>query len=289
MPDDNIIEFERKDIQNRISKMNYPNVFYHYTSVGSFYSIIKKQELWFGNAAAMNDKNEGKEFVNTLREALLCDLPDDKKISCREFFDKVYKRIDNEAPYLMSLSFLKDDAGQWERYADNAQGIRIGFNAENFWLSFYWIGIIINKVFYNGDIRLHEHYKILYKYFNTGCLTRFSNDEKGVMDNLIACSYIRKHESFKNEEEIRVATLWNMKPDNSKIEFELVNGQIKKYMKMNMKAMCEKVNIQFEDLFSEILIGPKSKQQIEDLKLFLREQGMDRLAQAVKLSDCPLR
>jgi hypothetical protein len=56
-----------------------------------------------------------------------------------------------------------------------------------------------------------------------------------------------------------------------------------------MKAMCEKINIQFEDLFSEILIGPKSEQQIEDLKLFLREQGMDRLAQAVKLSDCPLR
>jgi hypothetical protein len=38
-------------------------------------------------------------------------------------------------------------------------------------------------------------------------------------------------------------------------------------MKMDMKAMCEKVNI-----------------QLEDLKLFLHEQGMDRLAHFVKLS-----
>jgi hypothetical protein len=86
-----------------------------------------------------------------------------------------------------------------------------------------------------------------------------------------------------------VATLWNRKPDKSNVECELVNGQIKNYMKMDMEFMCDKVKIQFEDLFSEILIGPKSKQQIADLKLFLHEQGMDRLAQSVKMSDCPLR
>jgi hypothetical protein len=283
-----IIETERKDIQKRINKNNYPNVFYHYTSVAAFYNIIKSHQIWFGNAAAMNDKNEGKEFANALKDALLCDLPDKKRKCCIDFFDKVYARIDNEVPYIMSLSFLKDDAGQWERYADNAQGVRIGFNAENFWLAFYGLEIIINKVFYSGDIRQHGHYKILSEYFNTGVLNGFSN-ETGVMDNLIACGYIRKHESFKNEEEIRVATLWNRKPDKSTVECELVNGQIKKYMKMDMNFMCNKVNIQFEDLFNEILIGPKSKQQIVDLKLFLHEQGMDRLARSVELSECPLR
>jgi hypothetical protein len=282
------IEIKRKDIQRRMKKNKYPNTFYHYTSVAAFYNIIKSHQIWFGNAAAMNDKNEGKEFANALEEALLCDLPDENRKYCTDFFDKLYARIENEATYLMSLSGLKDDVGQWERYADNARGIRIGFNLENFWLAFYGMEIIINKVFYSGDIRQHEHYKILSRYFTTNRLSGFSN-EIGIMDNLIACGYIRKHESFKNEEEIRVATLWNGKLDKSNVECELVNGQIKNYMKMDMEFMCDKVKIQFEDLFSEILIGPKSKQQIADLKLFLHEQGMDRLAQSVKMSDCPLR
>jgi hypothetical protein len=86
-----------------------------------------------------------------------------------------------------------------------------------------------------------------------------------------------------------VATLWNMKPDNSEIECELVNDQIKEYMKMDMDSMCKKVNIKFEDLFSEILIGSRSKQQVKGLKVFLCEHGMNGLAQKVKMSDCPLR
>jgi hypothetical protein len=284
-----IVENMKIEIRKRISKNNYPGVFYHYTSLLAFYNIIKSHQLWFGNAATMNDKNEGKEFIYALKKDLLEDLQDEKKKCCTDFFNKVCNRIDNESTYLMSLSFLKDDVGQWERYADNAQGIRIGFNAENFWLAFYYPEFIINKVFYDGDIRQHEHYKILFEYFTTGHIHNGFTNEKDVIDNLIACGYIRKHESFKNEEEIRVATLWNVKSDNSKIECELVNAQIKEYMKINMDSMCKKVNLKFEDLFHEILIGPKSKQQVKGLKVFLCEQGMNRLAQKVRMSDCPLR
>jgi hypothetical protein len=145
-----IIEDRKVEIRKRISKNNYRDEFYHYTSLSAFYNIIKSHQLWFGNAATMNDKNEGKEFICDLKKALLDNLQDDKKECCTDFFNKVCNRIDNESTYLMSLSFLKDDVGQWERYADNARGIRIGFNAENFWLAFYYPDFIINKVFMMG-------------------------------------------------------------------------------------------------------------------------------------------
>lgn len=44
-----------------------------------------------------------------------------------------------------------------------------------------------------------------------------------------------------------------------------------------------------EDLIKAIVIGPNSKQNIEDLKWYLNKINLPRLADKVRKSDCPFR
>ena len=50
-----------------------------------------------------------------------------------------------------------------------------------------------------------------------------------------------------------------------------------------------KVEIDFEDLFDSIVIGPTSKQTVRDLQFYCKNNGLLKLANKVKKSDCPLR
>ena len=60
-------------------------------------------------------------------------------------------------------------------------------------------------------------------------------------------------------------------------------------MKFNMERRCEEVGISFEDLFEEIVIGPKSEQDISSLQAFIEERGFVTLKGKISKSDCPLR
>ena len=53
--------------------------------------------------------------------------------------------------------------------------------------------------------------------------------------------------------------------------------------------MCEKAGIGLEDLVTELIIGPDSTQSAVIFQDYLRDHGLNRLAERVSLSDCPLR
>lgn len=71
----------------------------------------------------------------------------------------------------------------------------------------------------------------------TGELNGFSN-EKGQVDNAIACGYSHKHPSFRSEQEIRIVNLWSHIPKHAIVETEYVGGIIKKFMKFSMDKRC---------------------------------------------------
>lgn len=176
----------------------------------------------------------------------------------------------------MCFSRLEDDAAQWERYADNVEGVCIVFNTKNIMCAFYEAYLLFGDVYYDFDIKQHQHYKILYDYFMTGKLNGF-NDENGQIDNAIACGYSHKHRGFRSEQEIRVVNLWNYIPEYATAETECVSGIIKKSMKFNMEKRCAEVGLVFEDLFEGIVIGPKSSQDINNLQSFVEEKGFTSL------------
>ena len=276
------------DIDRRIEKYEYGRCLYHYTSIDKLHSILEKKQFWFGNTATMNDKKETKNFIELLQNALRDDVSADKLSQCDDFFIKVFKRIESEYPYAMCFSELDDDAAQWERYADNAEGICIVFNTKNIMRVFYETDILFNRVYYNSNIRKHRHYEILYDYFEKGKLNGFANEE-GQVANAIACGYCCKHRSFRSEKEIRVVNLWSAIPEHTDVKTECVHGVIKKFMKFHMEERCKDVGLDFGDLIEEIVIGPKSAQDINSLQLFVEQNGLAALKDKIIKSDCPLR
>ena len=282
------IDYRDKKVKEIIQKNGYSEKIYHYTSLISLVGILSNQELWLGNTANMNDKSEIVDFIRKLYDATSSDISPDKMDECNAFFDGLYKRLDNEYPFAFCFSKLSDNAAQWERYADDARGGCIVFNTSAFMKLVYYSGAFFHEVFYEYDIKQHAHYKILKKYFNTGVMDQLET-ETGEMDNILGCAYLHKHESFCTESEIRLTNLWNIKIEKSEFAFEMVNGRLKKVLKLSLKELCLEENIDFEDLIEGIIIGPRSEQNERELKEYIEHLGYKKLSNKVFKSQCPLR
>lgn len=282
------IEIRDRQLRKRIQEHSYESSLYHYTSFSSLYGILKDGELWLGNTGSMNDKKEGRVLFEKLEAALLKNLPLEKQQFCKDKFKEIYLEVEKYHPFAICFSKLQNNVTQWERYADNAKGVCIEFNTYNLMLVLYSPVILFNEVYYSGDITEQKFYKILYRYFTTGELKEFSNTE-GLISNAIACGYAHKHESFCSEEEVRAVTLWNYKPFSLEECFKNINGQIRMVLKINLKERCKEEGIDFESLIDRIVIAPRSKQSLYELKEFLRNLGYLKLVNKVIKSDCPLR
>ena len=58
---------------------------------------------------------------------------------------------------------------------------------------------------------------------------------------------------------------------------------------LNLGKLCEEEKIDVEDLVDSIVLGPKSQQNIEDLKWYFIQTGLPKLANKISKSDRPLR
>jgi hypothetical protein len=263
---------------------------FHYTSINTLYGILENNELWLCNTAGMNDKLEIRDFIDKLYKALEDELTHEIGIQEKreKFFNKIYKRLENEYPYAMCFSKEKDDAAQWERYADNAKGVCIVFNENKLSTIFEGSHVLLTEVFYDYDISVHKHYDNILNYLKSNQLEGF-DDENGLIDNILACGYCHKHSTFKSEQEVRIATLWNYIPKHSRYDNECVKNQNKKVVKFDLKEACQEHNLKLDDLIDQIIIGPRSKQSVHDLKEYIKEKGFEKLSEKIAQSECPLR
>ena len=105
-----------------------------------------------------------------------------------------------------------------------------------------------------------------------------------------ACSVSFKHPSFRSEYEMRlVVSPFEKEGLDIQPCYHVSKERIKKYYPLDLKGMCERIGIDVEDLVTELIIGPDSTQSAAIFQDYLRDQGLNRLAQRVSLSDCPLR
>lgn len=264
---------------------------YHYTSLPSFYGIIQNKELWLGNTETMNDSKELLEFSQRLETAVCEDFPQ-KTQKTDPLWSKIRTEISKSYPYVMCFSSSLDDAAQWERYAANATGVCIVFNTNTLTQLFHAHSCFLGKVFYGGDIRQHEHYKIVSDYLSNGDWGNFSSEE-GWISNLVATASCHKHKSFSAENETRLIML--SEPISSRddglmrIEYVPLSNKIRKVLKVRLDLLCRNADIPIADLFDSIMLAPRSNQAINILKDFLKENGFSKLAQNIHESDCPLR
>ena len=272
--------------------MDYAKELYHYTDLEALHGIICNKELWLGNISNMNDKSEAIGYLNNITVQIQKRFSDKRILRYIRFYSKLSDMQKELNPFALCFSANEDDAGMWERYANNARGVCIGFNRE-----------FLEKIFEGSEFYLiNENYNLdiesdlLDSIENLLSLDGTNDDaEIELMGQILlkACSH--KHGGFKSEKEIRLVTLYPDFLDEKyeEIEISVNKDRIKRILKIKLKEYCKIHNFSEEDLknnlIKSIIVGPRSQQNISDLKWYLRKNGYINLAENVYFSNCPLR
>ena len=102
---------------------------YHYTDFFALQGIIENHEIWLNNIKCMNDTKEIWHLIETIEKAVLDECCEQKEKVKNLFFNQKTK-LDPFQIYSFSLTSLKNDAAQWERYGGHGAGVCLEFDAK---------------------------------------------------------------------------------------------------------------------------------------------------------------
>jgi hypothetical protein len=275
-----------------------PNTIYHYTNFEALKGILFGRGIRLNDSQKMNDKDEIWYFIDGLEKAVIDKLKsqrqDDSVEPAKELFNEARNERKLEKVYLASFSELGDDAAQWERYADKAKGFAIGLDLRllikiknNLSLP-----LCLDKVVYINDMKDHAHVvdacDLVSGYRGRLLTTHNFLNEKELFDNIWACACAYKNPTFESEKEFRIATLPGKENQWSKalgeLDRQISSSGVKKFYNFDWKKQCTMCKVPINQLVREIVIGPMSRFEVDDIKKLLVENGMPELQDNVKKS-----
>lgn len=280
------MDIKVRENRSDIAVANYGNTLWHYTDFNALDGIINKKEIWFGSAANMNDKEELSGFLSELKREVLADITKENISKANSVFSEIENRLILEYPFIFCLSRARNDAAQWERYANCGKGVSIVFNTKLLCKLIFYNHFIMNEEYYGYKAKKHKMKTLLIQYIQDNIIDGFSN-LTGLIDNLLLCAMVHKHESFAAEQEVRLAPYF-VKDNNPHLQYK-IGSTIKRVYVVDLADLCKKENIDFADLIDAIVVGPNSQQNIEDLRWYCKQIGLSQLASKISKSDCPLR
>ena len=281
---------------------------YHYTSIDTLYNVIEGKELWLFNLATMNDRTECTEFYRQIKKELKAECKD-KVVEIDSMFDEAMQKNEGHYPFAMCFSKLKDDAAQWERYADNAQGVMLAFNVKNLSKLLHNLPFMLDEVRYSNTTQIKKYrsgdYDFFLKYLKTGnvlpgALQQYIDEDEYVkkwpemMINIASCY---KHGSFSSEKELRLYNYLNYESNTqifiekkvTDVVYKSINGNVKKILKLKLDYLFSEQSMTLEDIIDEIVIGPCSSQNLIILQEYIRSHKFNRLAEKISYSESTLR
>ena len=281
-----------KEIYRSVSDKD--DVLYHYTDYLAFNGILRDRELRVNNVRNMNDTAEMELFMNGIFRAVERRLEeehaDEKLGKLRELAKELNRKYFDYAAYAACFSTYRDDASQWERYANRGKGVCLGIDRKV--LERMTGGAVtLQKVYYQDDVETHPLVRKLYDL--TMSEEVFTEDNPALKAALADCwrnSASFKHPSFSSEHEVRLVVMpFGASDFDVKARYHVTRERIKKYYPLDLDVMCRKAGSSLEELITEIIVGPESTQSIPIIQDYLRDLSLDSLTDRVCLSDCPLR
>lgn len=251
---------------------------YHYTSMDTLFKIIENRSFWLVNLRSSMDYNELAYAENKI------------KTLTNKKYNHEFKYFEPEFTYYaLSCTSLRDSYFHFNNYGDNCHGVAIGIN-RNFLeditnedvAKLLKRNLDFKEVIYNEQ-KQETLINELLEYNIFHC-----NDLK---INFDSCLSIIKSKEFELEKEIRLTLTQNYMgvtilsfPFNGKrlnfknffnslnldndikfqqnLKFACINKQIRKYYELNFK------DYDINKIIKEIVIAPKSKQNIEELETY---------------------
>ena len=270
------------------------SILYHYTDYIAFNGIMRDRELRVNNVRNMNDAAEMHLFISGIFRAVENQLEQEKAEKKLEKFKKLEEELSKKyfdyAAYAACFSTYRDDASQWERYANRGKGICLGID-RSILEAMTGGAITLQKVYYQDDVESHPLVKKLHDL--TLSEEVFSEDNPTLKAALAECwrnSASFKHPSFSSEHEVRLVVMpYDAESFDVKPRYHVAQDRIKKYYPLNLDTMCKKVGSCLEELVVEIIVGPESTQSLPILRDYLNDLSLHALADRLYLSDCPLR
>ena len=111
----------------------------------------------------MNDREELIGFINDLEKEVYACIDSANKGKANEVFSQIKNRMQKEYPYIFFVSKARNDAAQWDRYAQGGQGVAIVFNTETLFKLIFYNQIIMNiMVIVPSNIKRKNCYEIIF-------------------------------------------------------------------------------------------------------------------------------
>lgn len=269
-------------------------ILYHYTDFHALNGILCDRELRVNNVLNMNDAEEMQLFMRGIFSAVQQRLEAGGELEKAWQLQKMYETLKKDcfeySAYAACFSSYRDDAAQWERYANRGTGVCLGMRREIL-QKMTGGAISMQQVFYQDDMKTHPLVGIIHDLVLES--SEFSENNTALWDRVREAwrnSASFKHPSFSSEHEIRLVVMpFNAEDFDVKPRYHVARERIKKFYPLNLDIMCRKANVTIEELISEIIIGPQSTQSLPILQDYLRDLSFEELATHVCLSDCPLR
>lgn len=249
---------------------------YHYCSPYAFQQIMERECFWLSSTNNMNDFTEGK----LLAEVLDGFLEKNKSRYGQVWIDLVKSNFKEylSPKYITCFSKDNDSLSQWRAYAQDGEGVAIGFDDTAFGITekVSMPSIIPSKSLTLKDVKYESIDKIeldITRIIKSSMQVSSSEEEAAYLVGIhYSDLYISvKNMAFSEEKEKRLvysAMIYEDVNDNTielmnpigEMKFRIVNGLLTSYFEFKFKKTA----------VSEIVLGPKNKFTDQDMKLFLR-------------------
>lgn len=289
-------------------------IVYHYCSVDVFMKIISSKSIRLSDITKSNDSMEILWITKHIKE--IFDEEFKKEIQSTQYFEKGYpKETFVELVDRYSDEFFKEDIrlysylvccfsekgdllSQWRGYADDANGISIGFDSD----VLKTFGkpakddLISSHVFEYGQIIYTEstqksEIRKIAQQLISKLKTLVKNNPKDIKQESLAAfnscflqlfklSIFIKNPFFKEEKEWRICHWTDINQKN-----KISNTHIENNIKVSDIKYCNRrdnlipyIDLMFGgnngQIIKEIIIGPKCKARISDVETFLAQNGI---------------
>lgn len=301
--------------------LNELDVIYHYCSIDTFLNIIKNSTIRMSDVGKSNDYMETKWLLDyfedevirqyqenpiKLNDGYICGLNDIETIKflVRNEKEKMLKATD-QLFYISCFSENGDKLSQWRGYADDGNGVSIGFKTKGLRsLSENEELLILRKVTYPSKKTTPNEIMDYAKEFLSDIYNALINNEtKDIFLNRNSSSYVLmlssiilqldsvfyKNPEFQEEEEWRLVlndelskygTDWNYWYNDEKentlgefnqcfpkgLEFKSTRKKIISYFDLSFKGRKD-------EIIDKIIIGPKSEIEESDVHQVLSYYG----------------
>lgn len=256
------------------------NLIFHYCSTQTALSILKNNEIWMTCIRNMNDSNESIGVYKIYFDLL-------KKYDKKNLFDEMYKFAEQPGAiqlyetclgaypeYVTCFSRNPDSVSQWVLYADNGQGLAIGFDEKDI------IDIVSNnnclryqEITYIDEKDIQNYIPNIYNYlvrnqcFNTlGMMDKAMEQIKYIFPSGISCK--TKHYASENETRL----IYKYDSDSTELSDGWEIKECQAFAKRNM--INTYVPLKFpNDLIKKVVAGPKYQKNYFEMEVALETLG----------------